>query len=98
MKCAVWNTEFHYETIGEGRPIVLLHGWESDRRVMMDIAESVLGERGGWRRIYPDLPGMGETSGAGITNQDQVLDLLGGFIEAVTVGRRCVVGGFSYGG
>ena len=98
MRCVVGNTEFHYETIGEGKPIVLLHGWRSDHRIMVDIAEPVLAKRDGWQRIYPDLPGMGETSGAGITNQDQVLDLVAGFIETVTGGRRCVVGGFSYGG
>ena len=98
MKCVVGNTEFHYETVGEGKPIVLFHGWRSDHRIMMDIAEPVLADRDGWLRIYPDLPGMGETSGAGITNQDQVLDLLLGFIDSVTGGRRCVVGGFSYGG
>lgn len=98
MRQTVGGTEFHYETVGEGRPIVLLHGWMIDHRVMMDLAEPVFAERDGWRRIYPDLPGMGQTSGHGIDNQDQVLDLLLQFIEATTGGSRFVVGGFSYGG
>lgn len=98
MKCVIGDTEFHYETVGEGKPIVMLHGWRGDHRVSMDIAEPVMGEREGWLRIYPDLPGMGMTSGEGITDQDRVLELLLGFIDAVTGGDRCVVGGYSYGG
>jgi pimeloyl-ACP methyl ester carboxylesterase len=98
MKCTVGGTDFHYEAVGEGRPIVLLHGWMLDHRVMMDLAEPAFAERSGWRRIYPDLPGMGQTSGHGIDNQDQVLELLVGFIEATTGGSHYVVGGFSYGG
>lgn len=64
---------------------------------MMDGLEPVFADRPGWKRIYPDLPGMGRTSGDGIATQDQVLDALIPFIESATGGERFVIGGFSYG-
>ena len=50
-----------YEEHGEGRPILLLHGWTMDRRVEIDNYEKIFATRPGWRRIYPDLPGMGRS-------------------------------------
>jgi pimeloyl-ACP methyl ester carboxylesterase len=97
MEQGVGGRTFFYELAGEGRPMVLLHGWQLDHRAMMHAIEPALHFRAGWKRIYPDLPGMGGTSGAGLSNQDEVLDALIGFIEAVTGGDRFVIGGFSYG-
>lgn len=97
MKRAAGGREFFYESVGDGRPMVLLHGWQLDHRVMMDRIEPAFAERSGWKRIYPDLPGMGMTSGEGISNQDQVLDALIAFIGEVTDGARFAVGGYSYG-
>jgi pimeloyl-ACP methyl ester carboxylesterase len=55
--------------------------------------------RPGWRRIYPDLPGMGRTpADPAITAQDQMLDAVLAFIDAVAPGERFVVAGTSYGG
>lgn len=97
MKVTTGGREFFYESVGEGRPLVLLHGWQLDHLAMMDAIEPAFTGRSGWKRIYPDLPGMGLTPGTGITKQDQVLDALIEFIRAVTGGDRFVVGGFSYG-
>ena len=58
---------FFYESAGEGRPIILLHGWMLDHLTVMDGLEPAFADRPGWRRIYPDLPGMGRTSGEGIS-------------------------------
>jgi pimeloyl-ACP methyl ester carboxylesterase len=99
MECTVKDVSFYYEEIGAGRPIIMLHGSPLDHRSIRRDMEPLFAERSGWRRIYPDLPGMGKTKGADwITNHDQVLDLLIGFIDALAPGQRFVVVGHSYGG
>lgn len=66
---------------------------------MMDAFEPQFSDRGGWRRIYPDMPGMGKTRAAEwITHQDHMLEIALGFMEAVAPGERFAVAGLSYGG
>jgi pimeloyl-ACP methyl ester carboxylesterase len=88
----------YYEVVGEGRPIVMLHGWPLDHRHMASDLEPVFQRRGGWKRIYLDLPGMGRTPGADwITCEDQVLGVVSDFIDAVVPGERFLAVGTSYG-
>jgi pimeloyl-ACP methyl ester carboxylesterase len=99
MQCELEKITVHYETYGAGRPILMLHGWPSDHQVMVDVMESHFERRDGWLRLYPDLPGMGQTPGPEwLTHQDQVLDVVLDFIDAVIPGQRFVVAGLSYGG
>lgn len=99
MKCKLKSITVHYETFGEGKPIIMLHGWPLDHRVMVSAMEPLFKNRDGWKRIYPDLPGMGETPGMDwITNQDQILDILLDCVDKIAPGQRLVVAGFSYGG
>ena len=99
MECQVRDTSIYYEEIGTGRPILMLHGWPADHRHMVSELEPLFVNRNGWRRLYPDLPGMGKTRGPDwITNQDQMLDLVISFIETVAPAERFVVAGTSYGG
>jgi pimeloyl-ACP methyl ester carboxylesterase len=66
---------------------------------MVGLMEPHFERRAGWRRLYPDLPGMGQTPGPGwLTTQDQMLDVLLAFIDTVIPGQRLVVVGVSYGG
>lgn len=88
-----------YEEHGEGRPILFLHGWTMDRRVEADTYERIFGKRPGWRRIYPDLPGMGRSAAkAGLANQDDVLEVLLAFIDKVLPSGRFLLAGTSAGG
>jgi pimeloyl-ACP methyl ester carboxylesterase len=99
MKCNLEGVTVNYKVVGEGIPLVILHGWPLDHRGMAGSMESIFKNRDGWKRIYPDLPGMGETPGMDwITNQDQVLDIVLDFISSVIPGQRFVVAGQSYGG
>ncbi|MFI5896109.1 alpha/beta fold hydrolase [Actinoplanes sp. NPDC051513] len=41
--------------------VVLLHGFPPDHRIMTGCFEPVFENRPGWRRLYLDLPGMGQT-------------------------------------
>lgn len=99
MECTLEKITVAYETFGEGRPIIMLHGWPIDHRHMVRFMEPVFEGREGWKRIYPDLPGMGNTPGMDwITHQDQMLDITLAFIDEVAPGQRFVVAGTSYGG
>lgn len=98
MECRLENITLYYEVVGEGRPVMMLHGWPLDHRHMMSEMEPLFTRRNGWKRIYPDLPGMGRTPGRDwITNQDQILQITLEFIDTVIPGQRLVVAGSSYG-
>jgi pimeloyl-ACP methyl ester carboxylesterase len=87
-----------YEEAGAGRPLLMLHGWPLDHNYMMSDLEPVFENRTGWRRLYPDLPGMGRTPGADwITGHEHMLDIVVGFMDAMAPGERFVSGGTSYG-
>ena len=105
----VRDIPIHYEEIGEGRPIVLLHGFSMESRFMTHAYEPIFsarvgarpgdGDGPGWRRIYVDMPGHGATPAPDwLTTDDQVLDVLIDFVDAVVGGQRVVVVGSSWGG
>jgi pimeloyl-ACP methyl ester carboxylesterase len=99
MECELENATIYYEQFGEGMPLILLHGWPSDHRHMVNDFEPLFEQRAGWKRIYPDVPGMGRTPGPSwVTNQDQMLDLLLAFIDAMIPQQPFAVAGASYGG
>jgi len=93
-KCVV-----HYETRGQGKPFIMLHGAGPDRRSMIGCMEPILIKRKGWQRIYPDLPGMGRTPAEEwIMNSDQILEVVIDFINSVIPDRHFLLAGDSYGG
>ena len=99
MECVLENTTVHYEVYGEGRPILMLHGWPSDHHSMLNMMEPIFKKRDGWKRIYIDLPGMGKTPGKDeLAHQDHILDILLNFIDKVVPGQRFITAGYSYGG
>jgi len=99
MQCKLRKLTVEYEEYGEGRPLVALHGFPLDRRVMIGCLEPVFKHRNGWRRIYLDLPGMGKTEAPDwIVSSDQMLDVVLEFIDAVVPGQHFVLAGQSYGG
>ena len=63
MDCELKDITVHYELLGEGRPIIMLHGWSVDHRHMVSDMEPLFRQRDGWKRIYLDLPGHGRTPG-----------------------------------
>jgi pimeloyl-ACP methyl ester carboxylesterase len=99
MEVIIKSIPLYYEEFGTGIPIVMLHGWPGDHRPMVARMEPLFQHRTGWRRIYPDLPGMGKTPGASwITHQEHMLEIVVAFLQQVTPGQRYVVVGESYGG
>ena len=99
MQCDLDKATIDYEEHGEGRPILMLHGWTMDRRVEIDTYERIFATRPGLRRIYPDLPGMGRSvAKAGLRNQDDMLEALLAFVDRVLPTGRFLLAGTSAGG
>lgn len=99
MKCKLRNASIHYEVRGEGRPVLLIHGYSPDHRIMEGCMEPVFQETSGWKRLYFDLPGMGRTGAPEwLRNSDQMLDTVFEFAESVIGERSFAVVGESYGG
>ena len=98
MECQLQDVAIHYELLGEGMPILMLHGWSLSHRHMLAAMEPLFTGRKGWRRIYPDLPGHGRTPGnARIADQDKMLEIVLAFIDEIIPGQRFVVAGASAG-
>ncbi|TLD02306.1 acetoin dehydrogenase E2 subunit dihydrolipoyllysine-residue acetyltransferase [Robinsoniella peoriensis] len=90
--------QIHYEVIGEGKPVIMLHGCACDYRLMLGCMEPVFNMCEGYQRIYIDLPGMGETKAPlSEGSSDKIMELLITFIKRVTKGSF-LIAGESYGG
>ena len=99
MFCRIRGVEMHYEEVGSGRPLFVLHGWDFNGAMALASSEPLIGNPAGWRRIYPDLPGHGRTPiPTSVRNHDDVLDMLLEFIETIAPGERFAILGWSWGG
>ena len=99
MQCQIRDLSVYYEIYGEGRPLLMIHGFSPDHQLMTGCMEPLFCERSGWQRIYFDLPGMGKTPGKPwITNSDQMLAVVLEFMDSVLPNQRVVIAGESYGG
>src|SRR5665647_99550 len=94
------DSEIYYEIYGEGIPVLMIHGWSVDHRLMSGCLEPVFAVYPShFKRIYIDLPGMGlSRAGESIQCSDQVLDVLLAFVDAVIPGQKFLLAGESYGG
>ncbi len=100
MEYTVKDVPIYYEIHGSGTPVLMIHGWSVDHRLMKGCMEPIFQSLDTpWQRIYFDLPGMGKTKGPPwITGTDQMLDVILEFIDGVLPNQHFVVAGESYGG
>ena len=100
MELTIRDGTVYYELIGSGQPVLMIHGWSPDHRLMKGCMEPVFRSMDTpWQRIYFDLPGMGKTPGQPwITGTDQMLEFVLEFIDRLIPGRHFVIAGESYGG
>jgi pimeloyl-ACP methyl ester carboxylesterase len=103
MEITVRDIPVYCEVAGEGTPLLAIHGWSPDHRLMRGCLEPVFEDPdrpdGPYRRIYFDLPGMGQTPGPRwIDGSDRMLEVVLGLIDALIPGERFLVAGESYGG
>ena len=101
MQITIKNIPIHYEIMGVGRPILMIHGWGPDYRLMSGCFEPIFDSLppGEWKRVYLDLPGMGVTPGVDwIDGSDGMLEIVLGFMDALLPGEHFLLAGESYGG
>ncbi len=88
----------HHVKVGNGTPVLILHGSRLDHRHMMESLEPVFSERRDWQRIYVDLPGHGKSPArSDIQTQDDLLASVVDFAAAVLPGQRFAIVGESRG-
>lgn len=98
MECKLENIKIYYEIYGEGRPVLMIHGWSGDHRIMKVFMEPLFKTRTNYKRIYFDLPGMGKTKGEGwIKSTDDFLKIVIDFIEYIIPDRNFIIVSQSYG-
>jgi|1186.fasta_scaffold04132_2 pimeloyl-ACP methyl ester carboxylesterase len=95
MECQINGVAIHFVEHGTGIPLVALHGAGVDHREIEAAVEAVVPSTG-YRRLYPDLPGMGRSATSGLTCNDDVVKLLGDLIAHLTDGQALLLG-HSYG-
>jgi pimeloyl-ACP methyl ester carboxylesterase len=85
---------------GNGTPVLAIHGWTPDHRLMLGCLEPLFATRPGYRRLYPDLPGMGRTPAPpSVASSDDILAELELFVtEHIGDGEPFLLAGESYGG
>jgi len=92
------NIKLNYEVMGDGIPIVIIHGLSCSRELMIGCMEPILKEYKGYKRIYVDLPGMGRSSAElNYAVSDKILEVLLAFINREVSGNF-LLAGQSYGG
>ncbi|KJK44705.1 2-hydroxy-6-oxo-6-phenylhexa-2,4-dienoate hydrolase [Lentzea aerocolonigenes] len=87
----------HFVEHGAGTPVLAIHGWTPDHRLMLGCLEPFFATRPGYRRLYPDLPAMGKSPADGVESSDDVLAALEEFADKEIDGPFLLIGE-SYGG
>lgn len=88
----------HHVIRGTGRPVILLHGVTLDHRHMVETWEPIFEAIPGWKRIYVDLPGHGQSAGdESVRSNSDILDRVMAFAEQVVPGERFALIGESRG-
>ena len=88
----------HFVELGTGTPVLAIHGWTPDHRLMLGCLEPVFATRPGYRRLYPDLPAMGKSSAGDVKSSDDMLAELEEFVDAEIGAEPFLLIGESYGG
>ena len=95
-KVAIGGVEVNYKVAGEGRPVLILHGWGGSSDSWLKVQE-ILSEKG-FRVLSLDLPGFGKSSDPShFWNIDDYISLLLKFAEKTGLEKFSLVG-HSFGG
>lgn len=78
-------TNLNFIEFGSGFPLLVLHGGKLDHRHMVDAVEPSFAGLNGWRRVYLDLPGCGQSIGfEDVRSQDDVACCVFDFARSVS--------------
>lgn len=81
-----------------GTPVLAVHGWTPDHRLMTGALEPLFAKVPGYWRLYPDLPGMGHSPIGDVSSASDMVDALEELVEQRLGSRPFVLVGESYGG
>lgn len=56
----IGDLQVHEQIMGEGEPLLMLHGWGADSELLLPLANRLAPE--GFRCYMPDLPGFGDSA------------------------------------
>jgi pimeloyl-ACP methyl ester carboxylesterase len=99
MRFEVDGHSIDYEVRGDGRPIVLLHGLTTDRRILIEACEPLFADGKPWKRYYLDLPGHGASKGsAQRASADGLVEAVAKLMLAEFPSEKPLLVGYSYGG
>jgi pimeloyl-ACP methyl ester carboxylesterase len=90
----IGSTKLHYQQAGDGKPVVLVHGYPLSCRIWDD---QLTGLSPLVRVFAPDLPGFGLSLPARPFTMESMADLLHEFLQQSSA-LPCVLGGMSMGG
>ena len=99
MEFTVGEVPVHGAEYGSGTAVIALHGAGVDHREIAGALEPMFSGFPGYRRLYPDLPGMGRTPApTSIMSNDDVVQVLLDLIDDAIGTEPVLVIGQSYGG
>jgi pimeloyl-ACP methyl ester carboxylesterase len=99
VDCKVRKGTIHYEVLGKGFPLLILHAMGTDHRSMKAWIEPVFNELYGFQRVYIDLPAHGRSIIDDTVNStDDMLENLIEFIDATFGEQKYSLIGSSFGG
>ncbi|MHA1585079.1 MAG: alpha/beta fold hydrolase [Promethearchaeota archaeon] len=99
MQVELSNCSLNCEVIGEGTPLLFIHGYGSDLRLMKLCMEPIFSKKDQWKRIYIDIPGNGLSKAESwITSVEDLLSILLEFINKIIGVEPFAIMGQSYGG
>ncbi len=98
MEFVIDDLRIYYEVFGKGFPIIMIHGFGPDHRILKGCMEPIFKNRKGYIRVYFDLPGMGRTKSVNwIQNADDMLEIILKFIQKIIPNQKFLIIGESYG-
>jgi pimeloyl-ACP methyl ester carboxylesterase len=87
-----------YDDVGQGTCLLALHGAYSTHHELASALEPMLDPYDSYRRIYPDLPGMGGSPPhESVQSSNDVIDFLGRLVDDQVGASPLLVVGHSYG-
>ncbi len=99
MHVKINDLSIFYEIIGEGVPIIMIHGYSLDHSSMKYSFEEIFQRKQGYKRIYVDLPAMGLSGyNKTVKNTDDILNIVIKFIDRIIGEEYFIITGMSYGG
>lgn len=99
MKFIYGDSQLHYEKLGEGHLIIMLHAMGTDHRSMKKWIEPIFRNINGIQRIYVDIPahGLSKIGNTHKSTQD-FLEIILSFIDTEFKNHSISLVGHSYGG